>query len=292
VDVGEAHAALVAGLNRLRNTDGGWPYYAGRTSRLEPTCWALLGTATAPDSTPLASWTQAGGLLVEPATGQVNYTFNALAGLTFSAAAATATPVTAGIVDAIAAATPVVTPPAPAIRQDTSLHGWSWTPGTVSWIEPTAWCLLLVKKWPHSAAASARIDEAERVLRDRACAGGGWNFGNGEVYGQGLPAHAPPTAAGLLAMQDHRADRLVSDATGWLEREAPREGSTTALALAAIALMILGRPVHGLIEALAARLPETLAFGNLAAMGMAACALDAAMHDRPAPAFVLSEARR
>jgi hypothetical protein len=83
----------------------------------------------------------------------------------------------------------------------------------------------------------------------------------------------------------------VSDSAAWLEREAPREGSTTALALAVIALTILGRPVRAMSDALAARLPETLAFGNAAAMGMAACALDAAIHDRPTPAFVLSGAR-
>ena len=30
--------ALLSG----RNQDGGWPYYAGKTSRLEPTCAAFL----------------------------------------------------------------------------------------------------------------------------------------------------------------------------------------------------------------------------------------------------------
>ena len=85
MDLREAHAALVAALHRLRNPDGGWPYYAGRTSRLESTCWAVLATNVHPDSTPVLKWTQPGGLLVEPATGQVNHAFNALAGLTLNA---------------------------------------------------------------------------------------------------------------------------------------------------------------------------------------------------------------
>ena len=94
----------------------------------------------------------------------------------------------------------------PAIKQDPSLQGWSWTDGTFSWVEPTAWCMLAVKKLAATAQPAARaLDEAERVL-SIAPAGGGWNSGNSEVYGQELPPHVPPTALGVLALQD-RQDR-------------------------------------------------------------------------------------
>ena len=73
-------------------------------------------------------------------------------------------------------------------------------------------------------------------MRDRACQGGGWNFGNGEVYGQGLPAHVPPTAIGVLAMQDRPTTSLVVDAVQFLEEHAQKEGSTTALALSTLGL--------------------------------------------------------
>ena len=39
-------------LLETRNGDGGWGYEPGRTSRLEPTCWALLalgGAQAGPD---------------------------------------------------------------------------------------------------------------------------------------------------------------------------------------------------------------------------------------------------
>ena len=98
-------------------------------------------------------------------------------------------------------------PEHPAIRQDPDLQGWSWTDGTFSWVEPTAWCMLAVKKLARDDAGSARarIDEAEKVLADRACEGGGWNTGNPEVYGQALPAYVPPTAVGVLALAGSRA---------------------------------------------------------------------------------------
>jgi hypothetical protein len=61
---------------RLRvNQDGGWGYYEGHASRLEPTCWALLGlhAASAIDASAVSAsaelfrrWQREDGLLLEP----------------------------------------------------------------------------------------------------------------------------------------------------------------------------------------------------------------------------------
>ena len=82
---------LVAG----RNPDGGWGYYAGKSSRLEPTCWALLALLEdrRPDDAAvvdaglrlLAKWQRADGLIAEPALPP-NLAFNGLASLVFTAA--------------------------------------------------------------------------------------------------------------------------------------------------------------------------------------------------------------
>src|SRR6266478_4123470 len=32
------------------------------------------------------------------------------------------------------------------VRQDSSLRGWSWTPGTASWVEPTSYALILLHR--------------------------------------------------------------------------------------------------------------------------------------------------
>src|SRR5688572_3663237 len=70
-------------LASARNADGGWAYYRGNRSRLEPTCWALL--ATTADARVLATWPAAGGLLQEHQTAAPNYAFHGLALLTFRA---------------------------------------------------------------------------------------------------------------------------------------------------------------------------------------------------------------
>jgi hypothetical protein len=288
VDLPAAHAALVAALDRLRNTDGGWPYVRGRKSRLEATCWAALGAGLPLTTTPLTRWTTTGGLLTEPTGGDPNFAFNALAALvaTANGATALATQVTAALVEVSGA----VVPPSPSIRIDTSLAGWSWTRGTFSWVEPTSWCILAVKRTAAaSSAVTRRIGDAEKMMRDRACRGGGWNYGNSEVLGQLLPAHVPTTAVGILALQDKAGNGYVTDAIRFLERQALTEPSTTALALSALALAAVDRPAGGVVDALVAHSEAAIAFGNAAALGMAAHALACARTGRPSSVFALAQ---
>src|SRR5262249_42902645 len=89
-------------------------------------------------------------------------------------------------------------------RQDNTLQGWPWIEESFSWVEPTAWCMLAMKissaLLPDRERA-ARIDEAERLLLDRMCQTGGWNYGNSNTLGRELSAHVPTTALALLALR-------------------------------------------------------------------------------------------
>lgn len=285
----DALSLVTAALHRSRNRDGGWGYHAGRQSRLEATCWAALGTAVPLTDTPILAWQAPHGLLVEPATHQTNYAFNGLAAVALAAEGSGTSDGAGHVVDALLASKGVRIPPSPAIRQDTTLQGWSWTDGTFTWVEPTAWCLLAVKRLRgHTRLGQARIAEAERVLHDRECTGGGWNFGNGVVYGADLPAHVPPTVAGLIAMQDRPDTALVERAWRFLERQAPREHSLTALAGAVLALGAVGRPVASLLDALAAQCRTSLGLENAAVLGMVAVALRSRDHEAGPRVFTLA----
>lgn len=273
--------ALAAWLRAQRRTDGGWPYYAGRRSRLEPTCWSAIALRVAPRETAVPMWPRADGLIVEPATGLPNVAFNGLAAFLL-AALPDGVSLASAVVEGLMRTRGVTLPPTPSVRQDPSLQAWPWMAGTFSWVEPTAWCLLALKRQAAARTSPrlrARIEQAERLLADRACPGGGWNYGNGSVLGQELPAHVPTTAAAILALQDLRPLRVVDDAADWLTDHAVREGSTAALALAWLALRVLGRTADDLAPALRAASARAPVFGNVAAAAMLLYALDCEADD-------------
>ena len=248
VDVTDA--VLRPALERARNADSGWGYAPGKSSRIEPTCWALLALARAArqdvDAERLARWPRQDGFLIDIPGAPINYAFSALAGLTFLASGAHAA-------EARALAASLVTvrglrlDSSSIIRQDSTLQAWPWIDGTFSWVEPTAWALLLLKKSSAGrpdAATADRLRVGDAVMRDRACAQGGWNYGSSNVYGQELFPYVPTTALGLLALQDHRSDATVSRALDRLRKDIASERSAMALAMAAIALRAYGEPAE------------------------------------------------
>ena len=63
-------------LLRARNADGGWGYQAGKASRLEPTCWAILALGRPLERNVLEQWPCAEGLLLERHGAAPNYGFH------------------------------------------------------------------------------------------------------------------------------------------------------------------------------------------------------------------------
>ena len=92
------------------------------------------------------------------------------------------------------------------VRFDPDKYGWPWFPDTVSWVVPTAFSILALNQLPCSCGGLEhvpfRVDRGIEMLLDRACPGGGWNAGNGVVYGTALAPHPDDTAIALLALRD------------------------------------------------------------------------------------------
>ena len=224
-DHGRLRADLFAALSRARNADGGWAYSSGKRSRIEPTCWALLALSQASSESAqldvLSRWPRNSNWLIDISGAPPNHAFNAIAALTLLQSASTelaAEP----IVRRLIASKPVTFGPDPVVRQDSTLEAWSWTDGTFSWVEPTAWCVLLLKqrlaRGPYPDAAR-RVHVGEQMLIDRAIRGGGWNYGNANVYGKELPPYVQTTALALLALQNQQSEPAVSQGLERLQRD-------------------------------------------------------------------------
>jgi hypothetical protein len=260
-------------LKRAQNPDGGWGYFAGKTSRLEPTCWALLALGDVAGEAAvrrLATWPVRNHLLLERPTGEPNFAFHALALLTLLKRGFEHTSGSYALIRALQRVKGIAYEPTPMLKQDNSLQAWSWTRNTFSWVEPTAWCVLALKKWravPGAVVSAERLHVAERLLLDRMCADGGWNYGNSQVYGKDLRPYVATSSVGLLAMQDKRADVSIQRSVALLERAALSERSGTSLSLAMLALRAFGRPTDAVRAALERQIPTTIAIGNQ--MGLA-----------------------
>jgi len=166
--------------------------------------------------------------------------------------------------------------PSPFNRQDNSIQAWSWIDDTFSWVEPTAWCLLALKTcaqaW-HGRVDAARVRDAERLLVDRSCRGGGWNYGNSNMLEKELVPYVPTTAVTLLALHDRGNQPVVTEGLAFLERHSTSEPSAMALGLASRALRGYGRDTSSVLAALRDQLPITAALGNHAGVATALYAL-------------------
>jgi hypothetical protein len=265
-------------LRRGRNSDGGWGYYPGKSSRLEPTCWSLLALKDA-DSDVLRTWPAADGLLLERAGGEPNYGFHGLGLLAIAARGIEHAAGNAALLTGIQQVKGEPLSESKINRQNNAIQAWSWIRGTFSWVEPTALCLLALKKWTR--AAGARVDErrlrdAEALLVDRCCLEGGWNYGNANMLGQELPAYVPTTALALLALQDRRSEPAFTRSAAYLMREAESESSGVALALALLAMRVLGHSSGSVEASLVRQLPTSLSLGShlAAALGLFALRSD------------------
>lgn len=164
------------------------------------------------------------------------------------------------------------------VRFDPDKFGWPWTPETVSWVVPTSYSLLALKGLPAPSQTELlhfRIQRGVEMLFDRACPDGGWNAGNGIVYGQPMTPHLDATALVLLALVGEPPNKLVAASLEWLHRR-----SQTCFAIWSLSWAILTLHAYGrLPAALLARLVEISdpnKIQDCGTLAVAALALDCA----------------
>jgi hypothetical protein len=265
--------AIAAAIANGRNADGGWGYFRQKSSRIEPTAWIAFSNPPMAESARewLAGRQSDHGWLLDGPGLPVNYGFNGLALLALLAPGR-ATPTARRLSQGVVGARGLALAQSPSLRQDNSLQAWSWVQDTFSWVEPTAYCLLALKRAQSlgvvgAAEIAARLADGERMLADRACAGGGWNYGNAHVFEQDLRPYAPTTALALLALQDRRDLPCVQAGLQFLVAQADREPSGLALALTLICLRTYSADYAAITLAARQQAAMTLSLGNLAVLG-------------------------
>lgn len=169
------------------------------------------------------------------------------------------------------------------VRFNPDKFGWPWFPDTVSWVVPTTFAILALNQLPCSCGgfdlAPSRVDRGVEMLIDRACPGGGWNAGNGVVYGAAVAPHPDDTAIALLALCYRPQDPVVQTSLNYLERTAPTLTAPWSLAWAILALAAHRRPTTSVRRALLA-LPNLFHIEDTYAIALVGLALD---HEQALP---------
>lgn len=246
----------VDALRRSQNADGGWGYFPGKQSWLEPTiyasltlqgdsaadrAWALLSSWQRPDG----SWRPSAGVDISTGGTALCVTMCAVRGeygdpfrkgvewLVGTAG------VESRLRNRIFVALHLMKP-----DRDLSVKGWPWKPNTSSWVEPTAHALVALKKAAPRIPTSGlreRIRLGEGQLLDVRCSDGGWNYGSRAALEVDLPSYPETTALALVGLQGRLELKPALELGSKLLRET---ASPLARAWLRIALRVNGAAVE------------------------------------------------
>lgn len=272
-------------LASTQRRDGGWGSYPGRSSATEPTAMAVLALSTLISGSARSSvvrglrWLRAGqrpdgswpvsGSVATPswATSLAAFTLIRVDGdirrleraATWLLGQETGGPgLWVRLVHGIA-------PKAMAVQANPNLRGWPWRAHTSGFVEPTSYALFalrMVMRESPPPGLGLRISEAEEMLYDRMCPGGGWNYGNSRVLGEELRPFADVTALALIALQRHAGAAGNRQSLERLPGLMVPAGSGLALGWGTICLAVYGADVTTWTRRLTRRYAETAFLGE------------------------------
>jgi hypothetical protein len=155
---------------------------------------------------------------------------------------------------------------------DPYLSGWSWTPGAFSWVEPTSYSLMALKKLQRSLAGTnceERIRQGEMLIYDRMCESGGWNYGNSRVLGEALWPYPDVTAVALIALQDRATSEANQKSVCALDAMMREAASATALGWGILCLTLYHQDVREWKKILVKNFEKTRFLGETKAVALA-----------------------
>jgi hypothetical protein len=240
-------------LRQTQNADGGWGYFPGKQSWLEPTFYAavaLQGEAGADRAWALLkSWQNADGGWRPSADVQVPSWGTSLCVSLAQSRGEFGEPFQKGIAWLLSSAG-VEGPWWQKLLfrtrlfgdsdRNLDLKGWPWKPDTASWVEPTAHAIVALKQASvrvSNGKLKERVRVGEAQLLDVRCKDNGWNYGSHAALQVDLVAFPETTALALIGLQGHPDLGKSLDLAAQMARE-------TASPLAR-AWLTIGLRLHG-----------------------------------------------
>ena len=159
---------------------------------------------------------------------------------------------------------------------DPYLSGWSWNPGAFSWVEPTSYSLMALKKLKRSLGGTncdERIRQGEMLIYDRMCENGGWNYGNSKVLGEALWPYPDVTAVALIALQDRPKSEANERSLGALDAMMREAASGMALSWGILCLTLYNQDIREWKKILLKNFEKTRFLGETKAVALALLAL-------------------
>jgi hypothetical protein len=240
--------ALVERLMSFSLPDGGLPYYRGNSSSAEPTFLAALALfasgVQAGRAKPLLGWALTlqnmdGSISVNPGHRGQGLWLTAQAAIVFHHYGIKENLKRA--LDFLLSLRSVTVANDPRLKQDNTLAGWPWVPGTFGWVEPTAWSLIALRL--SGQAGHPRAVEGRKLLLDRRIPSGGWNYGNPNLDDKELLPFWDTTGLALIALCGHTDVAQVRPSLDLIENNQDKIESLCGLAWAALCLQAYARDV-------------------------------------------------
>ena len=226
---GSYRADRIQALLAAQNADGGWGYFAGKRSWLEPTVYSLIALHGQMDTPQwkkgwelVRGWQRPDGSWRPNASVEESHWSTALAVTLHSVRKQFDAQFERGVrwlLDQRGEESTNLSRflglfVTNHVGHDRKFAGWPWLPGTSSWIEPTAHTLVALKRAAahvESSEVRRRVTLAEGMILRRRCADGGWNYGSRAALGIDLPSYPETTALALLGLQSCLEADLSND---------------------------------------------------------------------------------
>ena len=269
-------------LRASQNPDGGWGYFPGKGSWLEPTTYAMLALHSTGSDAALGrawnlvrSWQRPDGSF-QPSGEVKDGTWVTALAVTLASVRGIDDPSVHSAMDwllrVVGAEHNMWTRTGAFLhlikaRLDVSHEGWPWREGNATWIEPTVHTLVALKKVAghyRGSEVNARVRDGEDLILSRRCTDGGWNYGTPNMLYVDLPSYPETTALALLGLEG-RSEREYPGAIDVARKFHAETKSSLGKAWLQIALRCHGKDVPTPAEsAIASR---DVMLGSLEALG-------------------------